>query len=510
MDTLSNIAKLTPKKRQKLIKEAYSVVNDRVKEKEEDIKYTSPLFDYWKLPEEERTDDYINDLCTKEERWIEGTIAIKKDPYYWETKYNLHMKELVSKDIASNMGIPNSLEKKFSAVDTVITGMGMLDVKGRREWLEKCIKKELFTPQTITRLKTRIYAKTDALKTDEGYKLTEVCIDNDASAVRKFLDEELVNNLYDDAKNIARHFCKNDLQKLKELIDIGDPFYVYRGFVIDGDERIRMGKRDDGADYWKQDAGSGISYSLNRDTAIYFAYWNLVNENGNTIPEVNESMKENRWWIHKLPPTIISFEEYATEMEWEIYRIRELEIMKGKKPILCKYLIDPETIRTFAMQTFESELMIEPSDVCLEKYSILTSKEMGIGVTKNRYQSLREWDDVTGLYNKDAVAMLQLDGNDGGVKMVFAYGKDVDNTIQDIKQRVKSGGSFKVEDHQKLVDVFINNSVELPIKDYQVNPINFTKEMYYLLTNKFNIDVKKRKGNIIEWSSYALRNMWKS
>ena len=97
--------------------------------------------------------------------------------------------------------------------------------------------------------------------------------------------------------------------------------------------------------------------------------------------------------------------------------------MKGKKPILCKYLIDPETIRTFAMQTFESELMIEPSDVCLEKYSILTSKEMGIGVTKNRYQSLREWDDVTGLYNKDGIAMLQLDGNDGGVKMVFAYGK---------------------------------------------------------------------------------------
>ena len=122
MDTLSNIAKLTPKKRQKLIKEAYSVVNDRVKEKEEDIKYTSPLFDYWKLPEEERTDDYINDLCTKEERWIETTIAIKKDPYYWETKYNLHMKELVSKDIASDMGIPNSLEKKFSAVDTVIKG----------------------------------------------------------------------------------------------------------------------------------------------------------------------------------------------------------------------------------------------------------------------------------------------------------------------------------------------------------------------------------------------------
>ena len=94
------------------------------------------------------------------------------------------------------MGIPNSLEKKFSAVDTVITGMGMLDVKGRREWLENVLK-ELFTPQTITRLKTRIYARTDALKTDEGYKLTEVCIDNDASAVRKFLDEEF-NNLYDD------------------------------------------------------------------------------------------------------------------------------------------------------------------------------------------------------------------------------------------------------------------------------------------------------------------------
>ena len=73
MDTLSNIANLTPKKRQKLIKKYHIVVNDRVKEKEED-KHTSPLFDYWKLPEEERTDDYINDLCTKEERWIENTL----------------------------------------------------------------------------------------------------------------------------------------------------------------------------------------------------------------------------------------------------------------------------------------------------------------------------------------------------------------------------------------------------------------------------------------------------
>ena len=135
---------------------------------------------------------------------------------------------------------------------------------------------------------------------------------------------------------------------------------------------------------------------------------------------------------------------------------------------------------------------------------------MGIGVTQNRYQSLRDWDDVTGLYNKDGIAMLQLTADDDGARFVFAYGKDVDNTIQDIKQRVKSGGLFKMEDANKLRDVFVNNSVELPIKDYQVNPINFTKEMYYLLTNKFNIDVKKRKGNIIEWSSYALRNMWKS
>ena len=81
-----------------------------------------------------------------------------------------------------------------------------------------------------------------------------------------------------------------------------------------------MGKRDDGADYWKQDAGSGISYSLNKDTPSTL-YWNLVNENGNTIPEVNER-KENRWWIYKLPPTISLLRSMRKRWNGK-YRIRE-------------------------------------------------------------------------------------------------------------------------------------------------------------------------------------------
>ena len=64
----------------------------------------------------------------------------------------------------------------------------------------------------------------------------------------------------------------------------GEPFYVYRGFLVDKDEYVRAGKKSSGADYWKQVGGQGLSYSLNKNIAIYFAYWNLIhNDKGEKL-----------------------------------------------------------------------------------------------------------------------------------------------------------------------------------------------------------------------------------
>ena len=48
-----------------------------------------------------------------------------------------------------------------------------------------------FQPETLTRLKLMVYCMSDALKTDEGKELTELCIDNDIEDLSAIVDEKL-------------------------------------------------------------------------------------------------------------------------------------------------------------------------------------------------------------------------------------------------------------------------------------------------------------------------------
>ena len=65
---------------------------------------------------------------------------------------------------------------------------------------------------------------------------------------------------------------QSELKELRKSLDIGDPFYVYRGFLVDQYEYeyVRLGKQSESDDYCKQDAGIGISYSLDRNIPGYF------------------------------------------------------------------------------------------------------------------------------------------------------------------------------------------------------------------------------------------------
>ena len=80
----------------------------------------------------------------------------------------------------------------------------------------------------------------------------------------------------------------------------GNPFYIYRGFAINKDEgkteRIRKGRLSKGEveDYYKQESGTGISYSLSKDVAGYFAFRGIMfDEEGNTVKNSIQSQKYN-------------------------------------------------------------------------------------------------------------------------------------------------------------------------------------------------------------------------
>ena len=246
---------LNRKKKQKLIRLAYETINEEVKDIAPYIKSSSPLSKYWDTPEEEIDKSLLNDFRTTEQRYTEfptsysptGKVDITKfivdKTEKWENDYVKRMTELIVADKANSRGIPKAFERLIDAADDTLFSIRCVNIECRRKWIERCIEEEFFTPVTLTRLKLGCYALTDALKTDEVTILSEVCIDSDVETLVELIDEELETNDFafvnEETEDISKQFNRKELEELKERIQLGEPFYVYRGFLVDEDEYVR-------------------------------------------------------------------------------------------------------------------------------------------------------------------------------------------------------------------------------------------------------------------------------
>tara|TARA_B100001057_G_C22048670_1_gene643731 strand:+ start:184 stop:411 length:228 start_codon:yes stop_codon:yes gene_type:complete len=65
---------------------------------------------------------------------------------------------------------------------------------------------------------------------------------------------------------------------------------------------------------------------------------------------------------------------------------------------------------------------------------------------------------------------------------------------------------FSDQDNYEITQAFAQNSVEVPIDEFKINPIFFTKELDDLLTNK-RTKLKKRVGKAYEWSKDKLGSL---
>ena len=506
---------LNRKKRQKLIKEAYSKINDEVSSiKELSIK-SSPLSFYWENSEDQRNKKQLENLLSTENRYLEDRDAniVKKflinHPRKYEEKYQEFLSELLVADRASDYGIPKSSERKDIAYEYINTCIIYLTVDAKVKWLEYCIENKLFTNKTLTKFKLEVYTKCDALKTEEGRILSEICIDNDYGTLQKILDEELKSEAINppaEWENYRLSISRTELELLNEKMQTGEPFYVYRGFLVDKDEYVRAGKKSSGADYWKQVGGQGLSYSLNKNIAIYFAYWNLShNDKGEIVNDVPLGKLRNS----KMPNCLISKDEWIEEATQEIYQLRENKINNQRKPIICKYLVDPNDIKGYNIKTGEGEIIIKPENVVIENYTILSSKQMAEGVYNWSYRNIEDWNSLTALYNRKGVVVLPQTNEDmSEVWFYFANAEDVNPVIDRIKNRIKKGGlftnsKFTNQDLQEIVQTFANHAIEVP-REFEINPRFFTKDTEALLSSK-RTKLKKRAGKFYDWSKVALQ-----
>ena len=502
--------KINRKKRQKLIKLAYEEIDNEIEGIKPLVPNSSLIKVYWDAPEEERTNDLLETIFTTEYRVRNRqdkssksvddlTQLVTMNVKGFERCYQDMMNELLISDRASKRNIPKSYERKDDAIGKLNTIIKIFNIETKIKWLEYCINNKFFTEQTITRFKLKIYSSTDALNTDEGRILSEMCIDNDLESIQKLIDEDLSSptfNPIEEGENYKLTVSRGELEKLKELIEKGEPFYVYRGFLVDKDEYVRGGKKSSGADYWKQVGGQGLSYSLNKDIAIYFTYWKLIhNERG----EVANTVKKIPLIHSYFPNSLISKEEYLEGYTQEIYELRENEINNERKPIVCKYLVDPADIKGFVMDTNEAEVMIRPEDVVVENYTILSSKQIAEGVWGWRCVGNKEWREVTAIYNKKGIVVLPIKTN-MGEEFIFADGEKVNDLVEEKKDKVRNGGEFSFDDDQELQEHFKKNAVEIPIDEYKLNPVYYTKDINELLLSKKKPNLKHRVGRIYEWS----------
>ena len=494
---------IPPKKKRKLIKKVYEIVEDEVKEILPLIKKSSPISAYWET--EQKTEDLavIDVIKTKETRYKDRIDWITRNPLSWDTQYVKYMTDLIKLDNAFNRGVDTAFEKRYDAQGFVKVLLTCVNISARIKWIKFISDNNFFQPETLTRLKLMVYCMSDALKTDEGKELTELCIDNDIEDLSAIVDEKLREFRTREGDNLADHFNTNELNKLRKLIDKGEPFYVYRGFIIYGDERVRKGKKSDGTadEYYKQDAGIGISYSLSKSVAAYFCYWNL------THTKDGEDILRKVNWLDRIPPYLQEKDEWIEMMELQVSKFRDMKSEDGeiRRPVICKYLIDPEQIKGFSMDTGEDEIMIRPEDTSVENYELVSSKTIATLMHEWKMKGIIDWDDCEGSFNENGYVVLPLVAPDGGRKFIFADGKVVNEKLKQLKKDVREKG--KPFDTAQMIKTFEENAVDIPRDVNEINPFRVSKNMFEMMTNKYGFDVKSRRGRVYTWSGNAIEKI---
>ena len=282
--------------------------------------------------------------------------------------------------------------------------------------------------------------------------------------------------------NIRHQISIQELGLLLKKIKTGEKFKIYRGFTIKDDieVRVRKAKKDDDIEkYFQQDAGTGLSYSLDINIAFFFAFSKCFNdEEGNYVRTGYESHK------------VFQAEQLALVPEDYYKNIREEELSKardtnGIKPIICEYECDPAKITGYYIQGNEAEVMIKPEDLKLLHYEIPNTKTM--------VERMYEWT------NRDVLAPVQLKWGafTNGLVALTITGEGRGGYIFAETERVRDSLDILMEEGQEassstkrlVYDTFLKNSVVIPDN---IDPLTFGDGLKEYMKNPTNI---KRKSN---------------
>ena len=449
---------------------------------------TSPLYDVLFASET------VNDLSRKMNPELEESIcellakgeekllSLYKDLHH---RYLENISDLCFLDKLIEYGVANYDERREECIKDFRNIITFFNLEVQVRTLSKLHLLPL-GKVSHARLLHQCYYESNELHSLSGTLLSKMCFENLEYA--NLLEMLKIEPNYKCLQSppLIQHFASLDRAELQSLLKRGEPFFAYRGFLLDEDEYVRKGRRIDGFDYYKQSAGMGVSYSLREDVAYYFCYWGLVFGMTSEI-EVEKSARESI----ADPLESVPFPLW-TEDEFIDYHARlvssKIDAYR-KKPIVCKFLVDPRDIKGFNFVKGESEINLLPEDLVVERYSIASSRDIAVNLLSCKRRSIRKLEEFQGCYKDDGVVLWMT--SLGGKKVyIYADASRVNSEIAVLKNElIQSGQHYSHDMLTKIRDLFLDAAVEVPSG---VDPALPTREwIEFIQSESMNLQLKR-------------------
>ena len=344
-----------------------------IKKNRDYLKMISPLGSFFK--NEWEWIDVDKEFFCNNDRFKSNVIAYKGKKYY-QKDFEEIISGIIIADEEIKKGNIEYLELRSREIGEFGPLIGCINNKRKIEFIKKFIKWGGVCDNTLFLLKMTIYGTLEVYD-DAGTELTKLCIeDNETDAIdAAATDEDIVFEklLMDEERNDFQ-IMKYELELIKESMRNDKPIKLYRGFSIDSSQRVRQGYKEDGESYFKQDAGAGISYSLSRYVAGYFAMRSIMMKDGQFI-RGNNFYSGHITKQMKTPQlsNLVSREHFIKERAKDISSARD---ERELKPIICEYLLEPKQLKGYFLGLGEGEVMTLPDEVKVTHYEIPTSKEI--------------------------------------------------------------------------------------------------------------------------------------
>ena len=438
--------------------------------------------EFYKLKQEhpDLSNDDFEKICkTQDARWLRYYDDRYRNPEDFINHYLINLKQIVYTDRYYTAG----LQKDFADIDKVLyvfaeNTLSVLSNELRYKQVKAIEEDGLLSILMLTALKLKTYSICDNLKDEWGNKIARYCTDNKNNIITKLVEEEYkhkssVNNL-----NIVEHLSLQEISFLKEKLDTGEKFFIYRGFAIEEKDSVRRGIKTSGDEYYMQNAGTGLSYTLSKNIAYYFAY-RAINED--KMGEIWKSCRYNK-------PKRKYYIPSDKLIECKALEISEYRDAKQLKPIVGKYECDPSKITGYHFGIGEGEIIIKPEDLELLHYDIPHSKKIAEEHIKWRRRNIRRPRELGYSFANGLSVYVEITPEREPV-YIFAETEQIRDALE---EHISCGETPDRKAFDKLFNVYMENSIVIP---ETINPYIFEKDglLDYMKEPK---NIKKEKGKM--------------